>query len=326
MKKIALIGAGAMGCVLGAYLKKGGADVILVDPFQAHMDSIAQKGLVLNSAGGCDNVHMKTAYSAENIGIMDYIIIMVKGVWTEEALKGAAGAIGEDTYVCTFQNGIGNVELIEKTVPQEKILYGCLNIASILTAPGEVYGNLFDEVNIYIGSLVKDAPQKSAGEALAKYFTDGGAVSEYVDNIDEKVWSKALVNIVVNASCGLVRLNGGQAGKNVNFALLVTDLAKETLAVAEAKGIEGLDFTSFMTKTLPAAKKTAGDHYPSMAQDMMITKRPTEIEFLNGAIEKLGKTLGVSTPVNTTVARLVRTIESNYDHQYDPHKTVCENL
>lgn len=63
-----------------------------------------------------------------------------------------------------------------------------------------------------------------------------------------------------------------------------------------------------------------------MAQDMMITKRPTEIEFLNGAIEKLGKALSVPTPVNTTVARLVRTIEANYDNQYDPSKTVGENL
>jgi len=316
--KIAVVGAGAMGCVLGAYLKKGGADVILVDPYKEHMDNIASRGLILNSSTGRDSVVMKTAYSAEDIGVMDVVIIMVKGTVTEAALKGAQNAIGEDTMVCTFQNGLGNVELIEKTVPKGRILYGCLNMASILKNPGEVYGNLFDEVNVYIGSVVKEEKQISTGNKIAEYLTKGGAAAKYVDDIDVKVWSKALVNIVVNATCGLVRLNGQQAAKNTNFALIVTDLVKEALAVAKAKGIEGLDFTTFMTKTVPAARKSAGDHYPSMAQDMMITKKKTEIEFLNGAIERMGKELNIPTPVNTTIARLVRTIEANYDLQYYP--------
>jgi 2-dehydropantoate 2-reductase len=55
-----------------------------------------------------------------------------------------------------------------------------------------------------------------------------------------------------------------------------------------------------------------------MAQDMMMKKAQTEIDFLNGAIERLGKQVGVPTPVNTTISRLVRTIESNYDRQYFP--------
>ncbi|NMC56551.1 MAG: ketopantoate reductase family protein [Eubacteriaceae bacterium] len=316
MKKIAVVGAGAMGCVIGAYLKKGGADVTLIDPFKEHMDNIANNGLILNSSSSREVVKMNTALSAQDADIMDIVIIMVKGTLTDAALKGAQSIIGKDTYVCTFQNGIGNVDIIQKTIPKEKILYGCLNMASILKAPGEVYGNLFDEVNVYIGSIIKEEEQIKTGNDLARTFTDGGAVSKYVDDIDTHVWSKAMVNLVANATCGLVRLNGQQAAKNTHFLLIATDIVKEALAIAEAKGVKGLDFATFMTKTIPAARATAGDHYPSMAQDMMITKKKTEIEFLNGAFERMGKELNIPTPVNTTIARLVRTVESNYENQY----------
>lgn len=317
MKKIALIGAGAMGSVLGAYLKKGGADVTLVDPYKEHMDMIHDRGLILNSAQGePENLKMKIAYDAEDIGIMDYVIMMVKGTITEIALEGAKNAIGGETFVCTFQNGIGNVETIEKNIHKENILYGCLNMASILKGPGEVYGNLFDEVNVHVGSVVKGEKQKKAGEELADILTRGGANSLYQDNIDYHVWSKAMVNIVVNPTCALVRLNGAQAGKNQYFQQVVIKLTQEALAVAEAKGIEGLDFVSFFTKVLPAARKSAGDHYPSMAQDIMITKSPTEIDFLNGAIVRMGKEVDIETPVNETITNLIKTIEQNYDEQY----------
>ena len=317
MPKIAIVGAGAMGCVLGAYLTKGGGDVVLVDPFKEHMDKIAADGLILNSAHGTETVKMSTAYDASAIGVQDYVVIMVKGTLTKVALEGAIPAIGDDTIVCTFQNGIGNVELISETIPAERILYGCLNMSSILKGPGEVYGNLFDEINVHVGSVVREAAQQKAGEEIAAIFTAGGANCRYdKDDIDTYVWSKAMVNIVANGTLGLVRLRGMEVGADRYYQQIVISLVQETLAVAEAKGIKGLGFDTFFTKVLPAARKDAGDHYPSMAQDIMMNKKKTEIEFLNGAVEKMGKALGIPTPVNATIANLIRVIEANYDKQY----------
>ena len=319
MKKIAVVGAGAMG-PFWVLLQKGGGDVILLTPPGAYGQD-QERGLIPNSADKeLEVVKMKTAYDAENIGVMDYVIIMVKGYLTREALTGAQKAIGDHTFVCSFQNGLGNVEVLEEFVNKDKILYGCLNMASILRAPGEVYGNLFDEVNVHIGSVVKDEEQRRAGEELAQMFTRGGANSVYQENIEYHVWSKAMVNIVVNPTCALVRLRGAEAGRNMHFQQIVLRLVQETLAVAKAKGVEGLDFNTFFTKVLPAAKKSAGDHYPSMAQDVMMAKRPTEIDYLNGAIVKMGKELGIETPVNETITNLIKTIEANYDKQYYPEK------
>jgi 2-dehydropantoate 2-reductase len=306
-----------MGCVLGAYLKKGGADVVLVDPYQAHMDAIAANGLTMKSSGGAEVVALDTAYSAADIGVMDYVVIMVKGTLTEIALDGAQAAISPDTYVATFQNGIGNIDTIAAKIAPGRILYGCLNMSSILEEPGVVYGNLFDEVNVHIGSAETGAEQEAAGVALAELFTKGGANSRYdKDDIDTYVWSKAMVNIVVNGSLGLVRLRGKEVATNMYFQKIVIALAQETLAVATAKGITGLDFNTFFTKVLPAARKDAGDHYPSMAQDIMMNKKKTEIDYLNGAVVKMGKALGVATPVNDTITNLIKVIEENYDNQY----------
>jgi 2-dehydropantoate 2-reductase len=318
MTKIAIVGAGAMGCVLGAYLAKGGGDVVLVDPMKEHMDAIADGGLIMNSASGREVVKLKTAYNASEIGIQDYVVIMVKGTLTEIALDGALPAIGDSTYVCTFQNGFGNVDTIAKKVPEDKILYGCLNMASLLKGPGEVYGNLFGDVHVHVGSIVREEAQVKAGELIAKTFTDGGAVSNYDgDDIDLHVWNKALINISVNASLGLVRLRGFEATDVPAFQKLLFDTVDEVVKISKVKGIVGLDTETFLTVTLPDAAKTAGDHYPSMAQDILMNKKRTEIEFLNGAVQRMGAEVGIPTPVNETIANLVRTIELKYDLQYN---------
>ncbi len=322
--KIAVIGAGAMGSMLGACLKMGGADVTLVERNPELAKRLADPGLLIrhytddpDSAASLPPVPMKTCTDAQGLGEMDLVLFMVKGPDTRAALSSAMPLFGEKTWALTLQNGVGNVDILAEALPKERILYGCLNMSAIMEEPAVVTGNLFGKVNVYLGAVVKEEAQRQFGEVLAAVFSAGGAPAAYIDEIDREVWSKMLVNIAVNASCGLVRLRGGEAGEDQQFVMLAVDMIKETIAVAHALGIE-LDFGKFMTRTLPAARKTSGAHYPSMAQDMMMYQAPTEIDFLNGAVERLGNELGVPTPVNTTVSRLVRVIEHNYARQYVP--------
>ena len=141
----------------------------------------------------------------------------------------------------------------------------------------------------------------------------GGIGAVYMENVDSEVWYKLLLNLIANAPCGIVRLRGGEAFKNSEFHDMAVDIVREAIEVAAKLGVDHL-----IGHVVPNAVKTSGLHYPSMAQDMMMKKAQTEIDFLNGAIERLGKQVGVPTPVNTTISRLVRTIESNYDRQYFP--------
>ena len=322
--KIAVLGAGAMGSMLGACLQAGGADVTLIVRHKELVEKYISPGVSIKSyaADGQEQVILpptpvKAAIDTKELDVMDAVLLMVKGPDTRKALEGAANIIGEDTKVITLQNGVGNTDIIAETIPADRIYYGCLNMSAIMEAPGVLTGALFGDVNVCLGSLVKEEKQKQFGEELCGYFNRVGVDAAYMDTIDVEVWNKMLVNLAVNATCGLVRLRGGEAGENNEFVMVGVDMIKEAIAVAHKLGVD-LDLNYFMGHVLPSARKTSGLHYPSMAQDMMMKKAKTEIEFLNGAIERLGKEVGVPTPVNTTIARLVRTIEANYDRQYFP--------
>jgi 2-dehydropantoate 2-reductase len=308
--------------MLGAYLQLGGADVTLLVRRKELAEKLMSPGIVMRSYTGADGeksetapISVKAAVGCEGLEKQDAVLVMVKGCDTKTALEGAASIIGENTKVITLQNGIGNTDIIAESVNKDNIYYGCVNMSAIMSAPAVLDTGLFGDVNVVFGSVVKGEEQKKFGDELAGIFNAGGLKAAYTDDIDVEVWYKLLVNIAVNAGCGLVRLRGGEAGNDQNFTLLAVDMLKEAIAVGMTCGVK-LDFNYFMTHILPVARKTSGLHYPSMAQDMLMKKAPTEIEFINGAIERLGKKVGVPTPVNTTVSRLVRTIERNYDKQY----------
>lgn len=322
--KIAIIGAGAMGSMLGACLMAGGADVTLI----VRREELAQKyrspGIQIRSytEDGADDLNigpvpMKAATSVEGMEVQDAVLFMVKGPDTKTALEQTMPVIGEETKVITLQNGVGNTDIIGEVIPEERIYYGCLNMSAIMEAPGVLTGALFGDTNVCLGSLVKGDGQKAFGEELCGLFKAGGVGAEYMENVDSEVWYKLLVNLTVNAPCGIVRLRGGEAGENSEFFNMGVDIIQEGIKVAAKLGVE-IDMNHLMGHVIPNAKKTSGLHYPSMAQDMMMKKSKTEIDFLNGAIERLGKQVGVPTPVNTTISRLVRTIETNYDRQYFP--------
>lgn len=320
--KIAVLGAGAMGSMLGAYLQLGGADVTLLVRRKELAEKLANPGIIMRSYTGADGeksetapIPMKATVDCSALGEMDAVLVMVKGCDTKAALEGASAIIGSNTKVITLQNGIGNTDIIGESIAKENIYYGCVNMSAIMSAPAVLDTGLFGDVNVAFGSVVKGEEQKSFGEELAGLFNAGGIKAAYSEDIDAEVWYKLLVNIAVNAGCGLVRLRGGEAGNDQDFTLLAVDMLKEAIAVGMASGVK-LDFNYFMTHILPVARKTSGLHYPSMAQDMLMKKAPTEIEFINGAIERLGKKFGIPTPVNQTIARLVRTIERNYEKQY----------
>lgn len=315
---IAIIGAGAMGSMIGAYLQKGGANVVLVSqPHKEHTQKIKDSGLIMRYKDKTEIIHMDTAISYDNLGIMDYVIILVKSTATREVITKIQPIIGGNTYVCTLQNGIGNEEIIEEVINREKILYGCLNMSSVIYTPGEIYGELFEGVNIYIGSVSRNKKQRIAGNLLAEMFNNAGVRAAYdEDNIDLKIWNKLMMNIVINAPLGLVRLKVGDAVEDSYFEELGQHLVEEVVKVAKAKNITGLDISDFFKEIIPSVAKTAKNHYPSMAQDMMMSKRKTEIDTLNGAIVKLGKRYGIPTPYNDAITLLVKLYESHYSKQY----------
>ena len=117
--KIAMIGCGAAGSCFAGYLRKGGADITLVDRYETHMDKIAKDGLdfIIYPDTHYQLDGFKTAYTADNIGIMDIVIFVTKATQLESAVQSAMPCIGPDTVLCSLINGLGNDDILLKHFP-----------------------------------------------------------------------------------------------------------------------------------------------------------------------------------------------------------------
>lgn len=311
--KYAVLGAGAMGSIIGATLSKGGQEVLLVDPYREHMDRIAAKGLSLTFGSITETVRMQTCSNPAEAGEVDVVVLLVKGFMSETAIEGARRLFGKNTFICTLQNGLGNVEILEGLFPRDMILQGVIHLAGRMVGPGEVSGDKYRETDLYVGSLVKEGPAVVAAETMARHLSDGGLTTEYKPDVEKEIWRKAVINTCLNAPCGVLRLRGREYFSHPEGKRLAADIAGECAAVAAAKGII-IDVDEAM-RYMEMGTRTRSEHYPSMAQDMM-NRRKTEIDFLNGAIVKYGLELGISTPVNDTITRFVKIIEDNYGTQF----------
>lgn len=313
--KIAILGAGAMGSLVGAFLIRGGADVILVDPYEAHMDTIRTTGLTMhiNEETICQQI--PTCYHADQAGPVDVVICLVKSLFTEKALLEAKALFKPSTLILTLQNGLGNADTISHLFSPDRILQGVMKITSQLNAPGELTSHILPEMTaIHIGTMNGNTDAIVAAQSLAVYWCKGGLKAEYHDNINDFIWGKAVNNIAINSACAITRLNMGSFLSEPKGWFITEQCIREVIAVANAKGIK----LNFNTVTESIQKNTIpkfGSHYPSTAQDVM-NKKTTEIETLNGAIVKYGKRLGIPTPYNECVAAFIQVIQNHYSDMF----------
>ncbi len=313
--KIAMIGSGAAGSVFAAYLKLGGAELWLVDRYKAHMDKIASDGLTFVSPEGeklLTGFH--TAYSAENIGIMDVVILMVKATQTDDIMPSLANCIGEKTVVVSLQNGIGNDEVLARYVPAGNILYGFGTIGTELPEPAKCVSKPESGVIMRFGAAEKSPLSDAAGKALEKCFCDGGCLTRFENDIRPFVWKKAISNSGYNTLSALLRLKVGPILAGDDGKELIRRVWAEGCAVAKA--VTGVDLSAEMEEELPRLQEGFAKYYPSMAQDVLMHQRQTEVELLNGAIVRCGRALGIETPVNEALTLMIKTIQKNYDKQF----------
>lgn len=313
--KIALIGAGVMGSIVGALCQRSGADVVLIDPFKEHMDKIRTEGLkIINSyTGETETEKIRTVYSAEGLDPVDLVIVLVKGPLTHTAVKAAKNIIGEDTMVATFQNGVGNEIILSEVVPKEKVLFGLIRFAAKLIEPGTVSASLSsdDSPLIYIGALVSEEKQVAFAKRLADMFSLSGFQMEYSDNIQQQIWNKATNNIPCNALCGILRLTVDMMYNHPDGKAVMHGILREMTEIGSSLGLQ-MDY-DFLLKQFEANLPVG--HYPSLAQDVM-NKKLTEVEALNGAMCRYGEELGIDTPYNRIIAHLIRCIQDNYENQF----------
>ncbi len=315
--KIGIVGAGATGSVFAAYLKLGGIDEIwLIDIYKAHMEKVQASGLTFRDPSGdrlIEGLHATCV--AADAGICDVLIVLVKATQTDSAMQNAAPCIGPDTVVISLQNGLGNELALKKFVPIERIMIGCGRIGTELPEPAVCVSKPNSgTTNMFIGPLVENELTLKVGKTLEAAFLAGGLEPKYYSDVRPYIWQKATSNSGFNTVCAVLRLKMREVAETEDGLDLVKAIFKEASDVAQVLGIPPM--YDSLVAGIPNTVANLGDYYPSMAQDMLVYQRETEVTALTGAISVYGRQAGVPTPTCDVLSKVVKAIQVNYDKQY----------
>ncbi len=304
--KTAIIGAGAMGCLYGAYLSRSN-QVIMIDSYAPQTESIARGGITVAETDGTEKV-FKENISACLSGCckekVDLVIVFVKSTNTDAALSENRSLFGEDTIVLTLQNGAGNDRKVSKYVPEKNVLVGTSKHNAVNLGNGKTrHGGSGLTV---VGSK---AHCMEKAEKIAALFCESGIETETSEDIQRIIWSKLFVNLSINAFTAITQTPIGYLAQNPHAWDFARRLIYEAVDVAEADG------TYFdRREVLETVKKVCLDDahgYSSMYQDRK-RRVKTEIDAINGAIVEQAKLYGVPTPCNALIVDLVHAIEGTY--------------
>lgn len=312
--KICMLGTGSLGSTIGGTLAQGGSEVYFVDQWKEHIDKINENGLKMTDEKEDWYVKVDARTSAEGMGPVDLVIVLVKSFATKEAVSQLkeTNVIGENTLVMSLQNGLGNEETIAEVVGEANVISGKTYVGGRLLSPGYVSAGVKGKYT-YIGELTGEITDRI--QAVCDEFNKAGLLCEVSDNIKGLIWDKLLINVAAGALCGITRLPYGPLYEEEYIKETAVAAIQEGIDVAKAAGVklksEDPEYPWYAaSEGLPETFKT------SILQSLEL-KRPTEIDFINGSVVEWGKKFGISTPVNRTLVTCVKGIEK-FLLEYEP--------
>ncbi|MEQ8156628.1 MAG: 2-dehydropantoate 2-reductase [Clostridiaceae bacterium] len=304
--RIAVIGAGAMGGLYGAYLSRNN-EVYMIDVNEKTVESINNNGLIIYEKEKDKNVifPVSAVTDSKDLKIMDLIIVFVKNNYTISAMEKNRNLIGEDTLVMTLQNGAGNDRALESFVKRENILIGTTEHNCTNLQPGCISHNSSGITNIGMVIYNNDILQK-----VSDIFKCSGINTIIYENIQKIIWKKLFINMALNSVTAVLQCKVGYLHENNDASQIVKRILSEAVDVAIADG------TYFNKDEVIAAieKHIQDDFYEvitSMSQDVL-NNRVTEIDHINGAVVRAAKEYGIETPYNEFIVHLLHAIEGTY--------------
>ena len=300
--RVALIGPGALGCLLAAKFSLAGEKVWLVDYRPERVNLLARQGLVLKTPEGTATKVMVALGLAGEVGPVDLAILTVKAHQTAAAVQGLPILLAAGGLALTLQNGLGNLEEMARVAGPARLLGGASILGATRLRDGEV---LLAGLGLtYIGPP-RDS-QVSSGEVrnIADLFRRAGLPCEVREDIEAVLWEKLLVNVGINPLTALLQVKNGNLLKLAPAWEVAVAAATEAKAVARASGINlSIDPETRLREVCDA---TAANR-SSMLQDVL-AGRQTEIEALNAQVAARGERLGIPTPVNHLLTQLIRAL------------------
>jgi 2-dehydropantoate 2-reductase len=235
---VAVLGAGAMGCLFGGLLAEKGLKVTLIDVWKEHIDAINKNGLKMDGFGGDRFIKINATNDPKSISPVDVVIVMCKATALEQALTNAKSIVGDKTVLMSFQNGIGHEAIMQNIVGVDKVLGGTTTQASNILGPGHIknHASLPSWIGEYEGGFsdrVKD---------IAETFTAYGLETIASDNVKKRKWMKLFALTAVGPLSAIFDMHHTELYVTNKESKLARELGKqiilETRKVAQADGVE----------------------------------------------------------------------------------------
>ncbi|MDP6389568.1 MAG: 2-dehydropantoate 2-reductase [Alphaproteobacteria bacterium] len=293
--KFAILGAGAVAGYFGARLDAAGEDVTHIAR-GAHLEAIRSSGLRVESANG--DLHIDPAKATDDpaeIGPVDYVIFAVKLFDTEASGAMAKPLLGPGTTVVTLQNGVESVEVLSGILGAEHVMGGTAYISSVIAEPG-----LIRQTGTFATMVFGEADggRSERGEKLETACRGAGFDVEFSEAIETRIWMKFLILVAMSGITSVTRKPVGELRHDPDIRRLYENAIAEAGEVGRRRGIS-------LPEDAVAKQMAAVDNFPpemvaSMVHDLNGGKR-LELDWLSGAVCRLGREAGVATPVHDTL-------------------------
>src|ERR1700679_1467527 len=293
--KVAVVGAGAVGCCYGGMLARAGHDVTLIGRPQ-HVEAVERQGLRLETQTFDEHIRVSASTEGSAVQGAQIVLFCVKSTDTESGAAAIKPHLAPDALVLSLQNGVENADRLRALLPQQ-VVSAVVYVGTEMAGPGHVrhHGR---------GELVIEPSKASDDVACALIAV--GVPTVISDNVRGELWEKLILNCVYNALSAITQLPYGRLVKGEGMTVVMRDLVDECLAVAKA---EGVTIPGDVDAAVRKIAETMAGQYASTAQDLARGKR-SEIDHLNGLILRRGEALGVATPANRLLHAIVKLIES----------------
>jgi len=330
---ILVVGAGAIGGITAAFLKKGGCNVEIIDAFGDYASHISRNGLTVRGAQGAFTIAIH-AYSdpSQVPGRKDLVILATKAAETSRAAAGILPLLSNEGRIVALQNGMG-VEELAPVVGRDRLICCVVGWGATMEQPGQLLMSSK-------GDFIIGYPYRERDEFLE---TVGRVMSAVVPvkttgNILGHMYAKLIVNSCITSLGAVCGLYLGEMLANRKVRRVFIEIIREAFAVADAARIEiepfkdKLDFPEFLRGSGYLADlrrhmviRGIGYQYRKLKSSSLQSLQrgqPTEVQYLNGYITRKGEELGVPVPVNSAVISIIQEIEGgqrtssiqNFDH------------
>jgi 2-dehydropantoate 2-reductase len=297
--RVAVLGAGGVGGYFGGRLAATGTDVSFVAR-GAHLDALRRNGLRIESPHG--DVHVPRVSATDDparIGPVDLVFFTVKLYDTEAATRALAPLIGPGTLVVPFQNGVDSVDVLAQAVGPEHVAGGTAYVAAVIAEPGVIRHTAMGR--LIFGAI--DGARLPLLDALLTACQRAGFEATLSTRIMVEIWAKFVRLTVFSGMTAVTRCPIGPLREDAALKEMVRGALRESVAVAVARGIP-------LDPTLVDEIEAANAALPASARSSMLEDlergRPLELPWLSGAIVRIGKEVGLDTPIHRFITTVLQ--------------------